>query len=71
MRKEPIMNFGNLRREIIANLTNSHPMSTSEVFDCYDRIAIEVDMSINSHGFRDPEYTDFIKAVISYEKGEA
>lgn len=65
------MNFDNLRREVIANLTDSHPMSTSEVFDCYDRIAIEVDVSINAHGFRDPEYTDFIQAVINHEKGEA
>lgn len=65
------MNFDNLRREIIADLTDSQPMSTSEVFDCYDRIAIEVDVSINAHGFRDPEYADFLQAVISFEKGEA
>lgn len=65
------MNFDNLRREIIADLTDSYPMSTSEVFDCYDRIAIEVETAIGAHGFRDPEYADFMQAAISYEKGKA
>lgn len=58
------MRFDNLRRVLIAQLTEDKPMSTTEAFDAYDRLIIDVNACIGpahrSSPLWDPEYKDFI-----------
>ena len=52
MQAEPVlkevMDFASIRRNVIANLTESTIMSTTEAFDIWDRIQIDIHLSIDS-----------------------
>lgn len=66
--RHQVMDFGSIRRNVIANLTQDEPMSTSEVFDTWDRIEIDVHARIDFEAYRshwDPEYADYWDYMLS------
>lgn len=60
--RHQVMDFGSIRRNVIANLTQDISMSTSEAFDMWDRIDIDIHARIDFEAYYphwDPEYNDY------------
>lgn len=57
------MDFASIRRNVIANLTESITMSTTDAFDCWDRIEIDVRIHIDHPVYEihwDPEFDSYM-----------